>query len=415
MVLGDTSPPSTVQEAPREGAAASARRQAASSSSAGMGERPIPQPAEGLQLQCKFSSPAYGGVPVAKRSPHRQIRCTTCNQTLDEEEPMFKCHVCSSWMHDTCVEVLRIGQTWKADMCLDCQQTMTKQLKVIRAQEKRKAKRFDPDQWFPDFKVSVEAGADYGATRNRDLNEVEIALARALISGLHAYKDNRPASTTDGDTANTDDLREQPGEPTPIATAKGPFIGEPPQTAASSAAPADDPQSNRQDADRQPQQGTDQTFLGQRTGAREERDTRPYQGQGDAQPVHRAASLHSSRSDQREERMSAIEHTMSSVEDKLNSLIQAIQSGALGSSDLRGPPPKAQPEQAQEGYERSPGYRRQTTPPQSTSNKVPYKANLQGSSDPSGAPKAAVPSPAYQVPDNVLSDNAMISQMSRVR
>ena len=119
MVLGDTSPPSTVQEAPREGAAASARMQAASSSSAGMGERPIPQPAEGLQLQCKFSSPAYGGVPVAKRPPHRQIRCTTCNQTLDEEEPMFKCHVCSSWMHDTCVEVLRIGQTWKADMCLD--------------------------------------------------------------------------------------------------------------------------------------------------------------------------------------------------------------------------------------------------------------------------------------------------------
>ena len=348
MVLGDTSPPSTVQEAPREGAAASARMQAASSSSAGMGERPIPQPADGLQ--CKFASPVYGGFPVAKRPPHQQIRCMTCNQSLDEEQPMFKCHVCSSWMHDTCVEILRIGQSWKAEMCLNCQQVMTKQLKVISAQEKRKAKRFDQDEWFQDFKASVEAGADYGATRNRDLNEVEIALARAWISGLHTYKDNRPASTTDGDTAHTDDRREQPGEPTPIAIAKGPFLGEPPQTAARSAAPADDSQSNRQDADRQPQQETDQAFLSQRTGIREERDTRPYQGQGDAQPVHRAASLHSSRSDQREERMSAIEHTMSSVEDKLNSLIQAMQSGDLGSSDLRGPPPKAQPEQAQEGY-----------------------------------------------------------------
>ena len=149
MVLGDTSPPSTVQEAPREGAAASARGQAASSSSAGMGERPIPQPADGLQS--KFASPVYGGVPVAKRPPHQQIRCMTCSQSLDEEQQMVKCHVCSSWMHDTCVEILRIGQSWKAEMCLDCQQAMTKQLKVISAQEKRKAKTFDPDEWFQDF------------------------------------------------------------------------------------------------------------------------------------------------------------------------------------------------------------------------------------------------------------------------
>ena len=86
---------------------------------------------------------------------------------------MVKCHVCSSWMHNTCVEILRIGQSWKAEMCLNCQQAMTKQFKVISAQEKRKAKRFDQDEWFRDFKACVEAGADYGATRNRDLNEVE--------------------------------------------------------------------------------------------------------------------------------------------------------------------------------------------------------------------------------------------------
>ena len=134
LILGDTSPPSPIRETSREGATASAKMQAASSSSAGMGERFVPKPADGLQ--CKSSSPAYAGVPVARRSPHRQIRCTTCNQTLEDEEPMLKCHVCSSLMHDTCVEVLRIGQIWKADMCLDCQQTTNKQLKVIMAQKR---------------------------------------------------------------------------------------------------------------------------------------------------------------------------------------------------------------------------------------------------------------------------------------
>ena len=103
LVLGDTSPPSPPPESPRDEAAASAEMQAASSSSAGMGEQVRPQPADGLQ--CKFASPVYGGVPVAKRPPHQQIRCVTCSQSLDEEQSMVKCHVCSSWMHDTCVEI----------------------------------------------------------------------------------------------------------------------------------------------------------------------------------------------------------------------------------------------------------------------------------------------------------------------
>merc|ERR1711895_66084 len=137
------------------------------------------------------------------------------------------------------------------------------------------------------------------------------------------------------DTAHTEDLREQPGEPTPIATAKGPFLGEPPQAAASSAAPAEDPQSHRQDADQRPQQGTDQVFLGQRTGVREERDARPDDGQGDAQPARRAGSFHSTRSDLREERMSALENTVFRMEDKLHMLIQVMQSGGPRPSDIR--------------------------------------------------------------------------------
>ena len=64
LVLGDTSPPSPMQEAPREGAAASAKMQAASSSSAGMGERSSSQPADGLQS--KFAPPVYGGSSSGK-------------------------------------------------------------------------------------------------------------------------------------------------------------------------------------------------------------------------------------------------------------------------------------------------------------------------------------------------------------
>ena len=103
--LGDTSPPSTVQEAPRDEAAASAEMQAASSSSVAMGDQFGPQRDDGLQ--CKSASPAYGGVPVAKRPPHQQIRCMTCNQSLEEEQQMLTCHVCSSLIHDICIETLR--------------------------------------------------------------------------------------------------------------------------------------------------------------------------------------------------------------------------------------------------------------------------------------------------------------------
>ena len=76
LILGDT-PPSPMQEVKREQATVSARAQAASSTSAGMGEGSTSQPAEGLRS--KYPSPVYDGVPVAKRPPHQQIRCMTCN------------------------------------------------------------------------------------------------------------------------------------------------------------------------------------------------------------------------------------------------------------------------------------------------------------------------------------------------
>ena len=415
LTLGDTSPPSPVQEEPRDEAAASAEMQAASSSSAVMGDQFAPQRADGLQ--CKSASPAYRGVPVAKHPPYQQIRCMTCNQSLEPEQGMLKCHVCSSWIHDTCIETLRIGENWRADMCLVCQQALTKQLKVISAQERRKARVFDPDDWFQNFKEIVAADVDYGTTNNMDLNEVEISLGRAIKSGLQTYQCARTSSTTDGEAAQPEGLREQPGVPAPIATAKGPFPGEPPQTAASSAPPADGPQAHRRDADQQPQQGTDQPFLSQRTGVRQERETHLSQNKGDEQPAHRVPSLHSARSDAREERMSALESAMSGMtdkfgrmEDKLSGLIQALQSGALGSSDLRGPPPKAQPEQVEVGDDKQPGDKRQTIPPQPTSNKVVYKAYPQASAEMTASPKPAVPSPAYQVPEDAIWNQSYLAK-----
>ena len=347
-----------------------------------------------------LGSPVYEGVPVAQRPPHQQIRCMTCSQTLEPEQRRLICHVCSSWMHDCCIETLNIGSNWKADMCLTCQQSMTRQLRVISAQEVKKGRQWNQDEWFQDLKVLVGAGTGYGITRNRDMNELELTLARALQSGLHNYRDAQPASTTDGETARTDDLREQPGEPTPIATATAPLVEEPLQAAASSAAPAGDPQSHRMDAEQQPPEGTEHTFLGQRTGVREERDARPDGGHADVQPGVRAGSFHSLRSDIREERMSTLENTVSRMEDKLHKILQAMQSGGPRSSDIRGPPPKARSDQAEEVYEKPPSYRRQTTPPQPMTGKHPNKASPQVGPDPFGMHKGTTPSPAYQIPED---------------
>ena len=176
MILGDNpTPPAQVAAKAGQGSA---------SASEGMGERPTPQPADGLMS--KWPPPVYEGVPVAQRPPHQQIRCMTCNQTLEDEQRMIRCHVCSSWMHDFCIETLKIGSTWNADMCLGCQQGMTRQFRIIRAQEVKKGRIWNQDVWIQDLKDLVAAGIGWGVTRNKDLNEVEIAFARALrLSLIH--------------------------------------------------------------------------------------------------------------------------------------------------------------------------------------------------------------------------------------
>ena len=60
--------------------------------------------------------PVYEGVPVAQRPTHQQVCCMTCSQALRLDERQVICFVCSSWIHAHCVEVLNIGETWRADM-----------------------------------------------------------------------------------------------------------------------------------------------------------------------------------------------------------------------------------------------------------------------------------------------------------
>ena len=106
LILGDT------PQSPAQGAART--DQGSARASVGVGERLAPQPAE--RLMSMMGSPVYEGVPVAQRPRHQQISCMTCNQALEPEQRQLKCHVCSSWIHDSCIETLQIGSKWNADV-----------------------------------------------------------------------------------------------------------------------------------------------------------------------------------------------------------------------------------------------------------------------------------------------------------
>ena len=178
--------------------------------SAGMGERPAPQPFEDGPRG--FGPHSYDGVPVAERPRHRQIGCETCGQSLEPHQRRVKCHMCCLWIHDECIETLHIGTKWQAEMCLVCQRRSTRKLRVISAIELRRGNRWNQDYWFKDFVGFVRSGAGYGESRNRDLNELESLLSRAILNGLNFYRDAQaPASSTDGETAGPEDSGDPPG------------------------------------------------------------------------------------------------------------------------------------------------------------------------------------------------------------
>ena len=115
---------------------------------AGMGERQDPQPMNVRPRGFGAEPHSHEGVSQAERPRQRQIGCETCSLSFEPHHRRTKCHMCSLWMHEECTEQVNIGTKWHADMCLSCQQRVTRKLRVISAIELRRGNRWDQDQWF---------------------------------------------------------------------------------------------------------------------------------------------------------------------------------------------------------------------------------------------------------------------------
>ena len=148
MILGDTS------VSPAQAAVTATAGQGSAAASSSMVEYPaIPSAEHTLR---RSGPPIYEGVPTANLPTHQQINCMTCNQALRPHQRQILCYVCSSYVHHGCVEVLNIGYKYNADMCLMCQQGITRQLRVITAIELQKGRRWNPSEWFAVFLDCVD-------------------------------------------------------------------------------------------------------------------------------------------------------------------------------------------------------------------------------------------------------------------
>merc|ERR1711989_34004 len=130
--------------------------QGSAQASADMEEQHAPQ--SSAQGPAGFEPRSYGGASVAERPRQRQIGCETCGQSLEPHQPRVRCNVCSLWIHDECIETLSIGYSWRAEMCLACQQRLTRKLRVIKALELRRGNRWNADDWFQRFQDAVRKG-----------------------------------------------------------------------------------------------------------------------------------------------------------------------------------------------------------------------------------------------------------------
>ena len=129
LILRDT-PASPMQQATDAGQESALAR-------TGMSETQVARPEQSRQRG--FEPHVHEGVAVAERPRQKQTGCETCGLSLEPQQRRVKCHVCSLWIHDGCIETLYIGQHWNADMCLACQQRLTRKLRVVKAIEIRRA------------------------------------------------------------------------------------------------------------------------------------------------------------------------------------------------------------------------------------------------------------------------------------
>ena len=117
-------------------------------------------------------------------------------------------------------------------------------------------------------------GTGYGISRNKDLNELELFMAKAVLSGLSYWQDPIELSPTD-EAGELSERSEQPsGEPTPIAQPAVPREVGRPHGASSSRVEAERPQYYRMDTGPEVPRTAGETGLGDRTGVRTERDAR---------------------------------------------------------------------------------------------------------------------------------------------
>ena len=155
------------------------------------------------------------GVPQARRPRLRQISCETCCLRVENYHHLLKCCGCRNWVHEGCLEVFDIGTSWHADVCLTCKFQVTRMLRVVSAVEFSQGHRWNQDEWFETLQHKLSVGIGYGISSNKDLNELELFMAKAMMNGLRLRKDPIAVTPTDGVGGGSEGSVQ--GGPTPIA------------------------------------------------------------------------------------------------------------------------------------------------------------------------------------------------------
>merc|ERR1711989_119506 len=235
------------------------------------------------------------------------------------------------------------GYSWRAEMCLACQQRSTRKLRVIKALELRRGNRWNGDEWFQDLQVNVRNGGEYGISRNRDQNELESTLAKAILSGLNCYEQRDPvASTEDAADDAEQEARAEVMDTVPKT---------PPAAEAQVPRPKDLPSGQDGPEDRQPppppllaaRSKEKSKGKGHGSAAAENKPEGAPQ-QSEQRPRSREGSFHSARSEAREERMMVLEQAVFNMNDLLVEIQQALRP-ELRSTGLRGPTPQDGPQE----------------------------------------------------------------------
>ena len=236
------------------------------------------------------------GGPHADRPRHRQLSCETCCLRLDPNQNRTQCSGCRLWIHDACAERLKFGTRYQATMCLTCKQKATRMFRVANAVELSQGRIWDQDAWFDDLLVAVQFGTSYAVSSNKDLNQLELFMVRAVVNGLPYRQETSERDQAEDVGERQSDVTEQAsGEPTPIARPAVLRDIEGYQGLSSSRVDGD----NRMDVD----------------------PDIPAREQPETYPRPREDSYHSARSNLREERMNSLEQQLLGFQQAINNLI----------------------------------------------------------------------------------------------